>query len=75
VNSAVPVKGTYYLGGTITRFSYAIGGGVEHTVAGSLALRVGGDYLRTTFANSSAAMEFQNNLRIVTSIVYRFGNR
>jgi len=75
VNSAVPVKGTYYLGGTITRFSYAIGGGVEHTVAGPLAIRVGGDYLRTTFANSRAAMQFQNNLRIVTSIVYRFGNR
>jgi hypothetical protein len=75
VNSAVPVKGTYYLGGTITRFSYALGGGVERTVAGSLAIRMGADYLRTTFANSTAAMKFQNNLRIVTGIVYRFGSR
>jgi opacity protein-like surface antigen len=75
VNSAVPVKGTYYLGGTVTRFSYALGGGVERTVAGPLAVRVGADYLRTTFANATAAMQFQNNLRIVTSIVFRFGNR
>jgi opacity protein-like surface antigen len=75
VNSAVPVQGTYYLGGTVIRFSYALGGGVEHTVAGPLAIRVGADYLRTTFANSSAAMKFQNNLRIVTGIVFRFGNR
>jgi hypothetical protein len=75
VNSAVPVKGTYYLGGTVTRFSYALGGGVEHTVAGPLAIRVGADYLRTTFANSTAAMQFQNNLRIVTGIVFRFGSR
>jgi len=75
VNSAVPVKGTYYLGGTVTRFSYALGGGVERTVAGPLAIRVGADYLRTTFANSTAAMQFQNNLRIVTGIVFRFGNR
>ena len=75
VNSAVPVKGTYYLGGTITRFSYAVGGGVEHTLAGPFAIRVGGDYLRTTFANSSAVMQFQNNIRVVTSIVYRFGRR
>ncbi len=75
VNSAVPVMGTYYLGGTITRFSYAVGGGVEHTITGPLALRVGGDYLRTTFANASAAMAFQNNLRFVTGIVYRFGKR
>lgn len=75
VDSAVPVSGTYYLGGTVMRFSYAVGGGVERPLAGPLAIRVGGDYVRTTFADSTAAMRFQNNLRIVTSIVYRFGNR
>jgi opacity protein-like surface antigen len=75
VNSAVPVNGTYYLRGTVTRFSYALGGGMERTVSGPLAIRIGADYLRTTFADSSAAMQFQNNLRIVTSIVFRFGNR
>jgi hypothetical protein len=75
VDSAVPVKGTYYLGGSVMRFSYAAGGGFERALAGPFAIRVGGDYLRTTFANSSAAMRFQNNIRIVTSIVYRFGRR
>jgi opacity protein-like surface antigen len=75
VNSAVPVKGTYYLGGTITRFSYALGGGVEHTISGPFAIRIGGDYLRTTFANPSAALTFQNNLQIVTAIVFRWGSR
>ncbi|MGD0413885.1 MAG: hypothetical protein ABSA80_00890 [Terriglobales bacterium] len=75
VNSAVPVKGTYYLGGTIIRFSYAMGGGFEHTLAGRFAVRVGADYLRTTFANPTAAMQFQNNIRLVTGIVFRFGSR
>ena len=75
VNSAVPVKETYYLGGTVTRFSYALGGGVERTVAGPLAIRVGADYLRTTFADSTAAMQFQNNVRFVTGFVFRFGSR
>jgi hypothetical protein len=75
VDSAVPVQGTYYLGGTVIRFSYAAGGGVERPLAGRLALRLGGDYLRTTFADSNAAMRFQNNFRVVTSIVYSFGNR
>ena len=75
VNSAVPVNGTYYLGGTVTRFSYAFGGGIERTVSGPLAIRVGADYLRTTFANSTAAMTFQNNLRFATGIVFRFGKR
>jgi len=75
VDSAVPVSGTYYLGGTVMRFSYAAGGGVERPLPGGFALRFGGDYLRTTFADSNAAMRFENNFRIVTSIVYRFGNR
>lgn len=75
VNSAVPVQGSYYLGGTIIRFSYAMGGGVERTVTGPLAIRIGGEYLRTTFASPTAAMQFQNNFRMVTSIVYRFGSR
>jgi len=75
VNSAVPVKGNYYLAGTVTRFSYALGGGVERAVAGPLAIRVGADYLRTTFADSTAAMQFQNNVRFVTGFVFRFGNR
>lgn len=75
VNSAVPVQGTYYLGGTVTRFSYAVGGGVERAIVGRVAIRFGADYLRTTFANSTAAMRFQNNLRIVTGLVFRFGNR
>ena len=75
VNSAVPVHGTYYLGGTIVRFSYAVGGGFERPLAGPFAIRVEGDYLQTTFANPSAVMQFQNNLRLVTGIVFRFGRR
>ena len=75
VNSAVPVTDHYYLGGSVVRFSYAAGGGVEHTVAGRLSVRVGCDYLRASFANSSGAIEPQNNLRMVGSIVYRFGKR
>ncbi len=74
-DSAVPVQGSYYLGGTITRFSYAMGGGVEQALGGRFALRVGSEYLRTTFANAKAGTQLQNNVRIVTSIVYRFGSR
>jgi hypothetical protein len=75
VDSAVPVSGTYYLGGTVMRFSYATGGGVECPLPGRFALRFGADYLRTTFADSNAAMRFENNFRIISSIAYRFGNR
>jgi len=75
VDSAVPITGTHYLGGWITRLSYAVGGGVEHYLSGPLAVRAQVDYQRTTFANPTGAIQNQNNLRLTTSLVYRFGNR
>jgi hypothetical protein len=76
VDSAVPVSGTSYLAGWVVRPSYAVGGGVEHSLFGSLAVRVQADYQRTTtFGDSAGAIQGQNNLRLTTSIVYRFGNR
>jgi len=75
VDSAVPVTGPYYLGGTVARLSYAAGGGVEHTVTGRFAVRLGCDYLRTAFANSSGAIVSQNNVRMVGGIVIRLGKQ
>lgn len=74
VNSAAPVNGTSYLAGWVTRPSYAIGGGVEHVLFGSVALRVQGDYQRTTSGYAANAIQGQNNVRLTTSIVYRFRN-
>ena len=74
VNSAVPVSGSSYLAGWVTRPSYAIGGGVEQFLFGSVAVRVQGDYQRTTYGYAANAIQGQNNLRLTTSIVYRFGN-
>lgn len=75
VDSAVPVSGTYYLGGWVTRPSYAVGAGFERYLFRPLAVRAQADYQRTTFVNPTGAMQGQNNLRLTTSIVYRFGNR
>lgn len=75
VDSAVPVSGANYLGGWVARPSYAAGGGFEHSLFGPFSVRVGGDWQRTTFANSTGALQGQNNLRVTTSFAYRFGNR
>jgi len=74
VDGAVPVDGTYYLSGQKTGFSYAIGGGVEHALSRPFAVRVGADYQRTTFVNARGAMQQENCFRMITRIVYRFGN-
>ncbi len=75
VESAVPVSGTDYLNGWVARPSYAIGGGFEQAIFGSLGVRIQGDYQYTSFGDSAGTIHGQNNLRLATSIVYRFGSR
>jgi len=75
VDGAVPTIGASYFHGWQSRFSYAMGGGVEQTIAGPFAVRVSGDYLRTAFYNSVGAVEPQNNFRLSTSFVFRLRDR
>ena len=74
VEGAVPVDRTYYLSRRQTRFSYAAGGGVEHSLSRRFAVRAAADYQRTTFVNASGATQQENCFRLITAIVYRFGN-
>jgi hypothetical protein len=72
VDSAVPLNGpSYYLHGWVTRPSYAVGVGLERSLAGPFALRINGDYLRTAFVNSADVVQLQNNLRVTASIAVR----
>jgi len=71
VDSAVPVTDTSYLHGWVYRPAYALGAGIERSVVGPFALRLTGDYLRTAYADSDAAVHAQNNLRVTASIVFR----
>jgi hypothetical protein len=70
VDSAVPTSGAY-LGGWVFRPSFAAGAGIEKSLRGRLGVRVYGDYVRTEFANSLAAIEPQNNVRFVISFLYK----
>ena len=70
VDGAVPATDTEYHG-WLGRFSYAVGGGVEHSVSRRFAVRVIGDYLRTDFFDSAGAVQPQNNFRVTTSLVFR----
>lgn len=71
VDGSVPVGDLFYRG-WLTRFSWAVGTGVEHNLPGPFAVRLNVDYVRTKFANSSLAIEPQNNIRVTGSLVFRF---
>jgi len=75
VDSAFLAADDFEFHGYAARFSYALGAGAEVTVHGPFALRFTGDYQRTTFVNSILGAVPQNNLRLGTSLVYRFGSR
>jgi len=71
VDSAVPTSGTTYLHGWVARYAYAVGGGVERSIAGRFGIRVKADYLRTAFVDSADAVQLQNNLRLTMGLVFR----
>jgi hypothetical protein len=75
VESAIPATGTNYGNGWVARPSYSFGGGFEQSVFASLGIRIQGDYQHTSFGDSAGAIHGQNNVRLSTSIVYRFGSR
>lgn len=71
VDGAVPTSDKQYVYGWLLRPSYAVGGGVEHSVSGAFAVRISGDYLRTSFYDSLRGVQSQNNLRFTMSFVFR----
>ncbi len=74
VDGSVPFGQLYYRG-WLTRFSWAVGTGIEHNISGPFAVRVNVDYLRTKFVSSSLTVQPQNNIRVTGSLVFRFTAR
>ena len=71
VDGAVPINDNSYFHGWLVRPSYVAGGGIEHAVSGDLALRLNGDYLRTTFYDNTGIAQPQNSIRLTVSAVFR----
>jgi opacity protein-like surface antigen len=74
VDGSVPVGQLYYRG-WVSRFSWAVGTGIEHNLSGPFAVRLNVDYLRTRYVSSSLAVQPQNNIRVTGSLVFRLAAR
>ncbi|MGB7846646.1 MAG: outer membrane beta-barrel protein [Candidatus Acidiferrum sp.] len=59
--------------GFANRVAWAGGAGFQYRLARMFAMRVGVDYLHTSFYNSSVALQGQNNVRSSISLIYSFG--
>jgi opacity protein-like surface antigen len=71
LDGSVPVDQLYYRG-WLTRFSWAVGTGIERNISGPFAVRVNVDYTRMKFVSSSLTVQPQNNIRVTASLVFRF---
>jgi hypothetical protein len=67
--------GGILLGGWATGYAWAVGGGVDYWISDTLAIRTGGDYMRTAYYDPTLAVRGQTNLRTTASVVYFFGRR
>jgi opacity protein-like surface antigen len=61
--------------GYVNHLAWAGGGGFEYRISEALSLRPEFEYLRTSFFNSSLAVQGQPNLRTTLSLMYTFGRR
>jgi hypothetical protein len=60
--------------GFVNRFAWAGGVGFQYRLSRSFSLRLGADYLRTSFFNSQVTVQPQNNVRSSIRLIYSFGN-
>jgi hypothetical protein len=74
VDGSVRVNQLYYRGWQ-SRFSWAIGTGIERNLSRPFAVRFNVDYLRTQFVSSAAVVAPQNGIRLSASLVFRFAAR
>jgi len=74
-DGAVPGSTIQYFHGWLVRPTYTVGLGFEHPVSEQLAVRINGDYLRTSFYDSVGVVLPQNNLRLTVSVVFRLKSR
>jgi hypothetical protein len=75
VDGAVPINKTDYFHGWLVRPSYAAGGGIERALSGPFGVRVGGDYLHSSFFDARGIVRPQGNLRLTVSLVVRLNER
>ena len=73
VSDPVPVSDGFLIGGRLTHFAWAVGGGMDFQVSDSIGFRAGVDYMRTAYFSPSLAIQGRNNVRATVALVYFFG--
>lgn len=63
------------LHGYVNKTAWAAGGGAEYLFDRAIAVRIGADYLHTSFFTPEITIIGQYNMRAIVGVAYRFGGR
>ena len=73
VTGATPMPDGGYVRGFSNKFAWAGGGGIEVRAWRTSSVRIGADYLHTTYFDPTVAVRGQGNIRAVVSWTHYFG--
>lgn len=61
--------------GYANEFAWAAGGGLQYRWSRSVSLRLGADYLHTSFFNPNVSVQGQSGIQLSACLIYTFGGR
>ena len=73
ITGVIPENNGTFLFAETNRLAWSVGPGVDMRLSRSTALRIGADYLHSSYFAPNKAIQGQGNIRVITSLVYTFG--
>jgi opacity protein-like surface antigen len=73
ITGVIPESDGNFLFAKTNRLAWSLGPGVEMTLTRSTILRIGADYLHSTYFAPNRAIQGQGNIRVIISFAYTLG--
>ena len=73
ITGVIPESNGTYLSGKTNQLAWSLGPGVDTRLSRSTVLRVGADYLHSSYFAPNRAIQKQGNIRVIISLAYTLG--
>jgi opacity protein-like surface antigen len=70
ITGVIPESNDTFLFAETNRLAWSLGSGVETRLSRSTFLRIGGDYLHSSYFGPNKTIQGQGNIRVIISLVY-----
>jgi opacity protein-like surface antigen len=73
ITGVIPESNGNYFSGKTNELAWSLGPGVETRLSRSTVLRIGADYLHSSYFAPNRAIQGQGNIRVIISLAYTLG--